>query len=274
MPDDIQTAASDPAPAGETGGDMHIHKPKAVGSLREFLSEIGVIVVGIVIALGGEQAVEAMHRAQEAHATEGALREEVGANLMSAAGRVMVGACLKDRLVGLSQSVSQGGEWRASPLPFTPPGIGDSKLGLPQVYIAPFGQWNDASWQAVLASGGVAHMGETQIRSYGQYYRYIAILRAEQEHEGAPKSAIEPLAYDEALSPDKRVEMQTQLAVLDRANFETVGWARQFIERARRDGLQPDPARLEATYQRDSSVFGACVHRLGSTADALPPDPR
>ena len=29
---------------------MHVHKPKPVNSFREFLSEIGVIVVGIVIA--------------------------------------------------------------------------------------------------------------------------------------------------------------------------------------------------------------------------------
>jgi hypothetical protein len=253
---------------------MHIHKPKAVGSLREFLSEISVIVVGIVIALGGEQAIEATRRVQEANATERALRDEVGANLRSAAGRVMVGACLKDRLVSLSQTLNQGGKWRATQLPFTPPGIGGSKLGLPQVYIAPFAQWNDASWQAVSASGGVAHLGEARIRAYGQYYRYIAILRAEQEREGPPKSAIQPLAYDQILSPDKRVEMQAQLAVLDRANFETVGWAKQFIERARRDGLHSDPARLEMAYQEYASVLGNCVRRLDSTASALPPDPR
>ena len=34
---------------------MHIHKPKAAHSLREFLSEIGVIVVGIAIALVGRR---------------------------------------------------------------------------------------------------------------------------------------------------------------------------------------------------------------------------
>lgn len=37
---------------------VDIHKPKPVHSIREFLSEIGVIVVGIAIALTGEQLVE------------------------------------------------------------------------------------------------------------------------------------------------------------------------------------------------------------------------
>jgi hypothetical protein len=31
---------------------MHIHKPKPLHGVREFLSEIGVIVVGVLIALG------------------------------------------------------------------------------------------------------------------------------------------------------------------------------------------------------------------------------
>ena len=40
---------------------MHIHKPKPLHGLREFLSEISVIVVGILIALALEQTVEALH---------------------------------------------------------------------------------------------------------------------------------------------------------------------------------------------------------------------
>ena len=55
---------------------MHIHRPKAAHSLREFLSEISVIVVGIVIALGGEQVVEAVHRHIEVSALRSDLHEE------------------------------------------------------------------------------------------------------------------------------------------------------------------------------------------------------
>lgn len=44
---------------------MEIHKPKPVHSWRELLSEVGVVVIGIVIALSGEQAVEAVHHAEQ-----------------------------------------------------------------------------------------------------------------------------------------------------------------------------------------------------------------
>ena len=51
-------------PASEES-HVEIHKPKPVYSWREFLSEIGVVVIGIIIALSGEQAVEAFHRSTE-----------------------------------------------------------------------------------------------------------------------------------------------------------------------------------------------------------------
>ncbi len=37
---------------------MDIHKPKPVHSWREFATEIGIVVIGIAIALGGEQIIE------------------------------------------------------------------------------------------------------------------------------------------------------------------------------------------------------------------------
>ncbi len=40
---------------------MEIHKPKAVHRWREFLIEIGTITFGILIALGLEQGIEALH---------------------------------------------------------------------------------------------------------------------------------------------------------------------------------------------------------------------
>jgi len=40
---------------------MHIHLPKPLHGWREFLGEVGVIVIGVLLALGAEQLVEALH---------------------------------------------------------------------------------------------------------------------------------------------------------------------------------------------------------------------
>jgi len=39
---------------------LDIHNPKPVHNFREFLSELGVVVLGIVIALSGEQLIESL----------------------------------------------------------------------------------------------------------------------------------------------------------------------------------------------------------------------
>jgi len=50
---------------------MHVHPPKPVHGWREFLNEVAIIVVGILIALAAENIVERMRWNEEAdHATE------------------------------------------------------------------------------------------------------------------------------------------------------------------------------------------------------------
>jgi hypothetical protein len=251
---------------------MDVHTPKPVHSLRELAREIGIIVIGVLIALAGEQLVVALNRAYEARATEAALRQEVGISLIYAAERVMVGPCLKGRLVGLSQALQQGGDWRAIPLswPGAIRGIGDVRPGLPVAYAAPARGWYDNSWQAVLASGAAAHMSEARLRTYGLLYRFIDGFRTRQLREDALIPAIQPLAYDQMLSADKRAEMQADIAALDRENYWMAGLGEQFIENARRNGLPPDPARLEARFQDLGRSYGNCAQRLGSTASSVP----
>ena len=77
---------------------MHIHKPKAAHSLREFLAEIGVIVVGVLIALAFEQVVEAFHWRHEVLMERDALLGEVRLNLSAAAFRQSEQACVDARL--------------------------------------------------------------------------------------------------------------------------------------------------------------------------------
>jgi len=56
---------------------MDIHKPKPWHGLREFLKEYLIIVVGVLTALGAEQAVEAIHHHEQVEQTRAALRSEM-----------------------------------------------------------------------------------------------------------------------------------------------------------------------------------------------------
>jgi hypothetical protein len=56
---------------------MDIHKPKPWHGVREFLKEYAIIVVGVLTALAGEQAVEAIHHHEQVEQTRKALRAEM-----------------------------------------------------------------------------------------------------------------------------------------------------------------------------------------------------
>ena len=59
---------------------MEIHKPKAAHSWREFLTEIGTITCGILIALGLEGVVERSHHRHAAREAKSNLVREVTDN--------------------------------------------------------------------------------------------------------------------------------------------------------------------------------------------------
>ena len=56
---------------------MEFHKPKPIHSWRELLTEIGVIVIGVAIALAAEQAVEWLHWQGEVKVARTALHAEM-----------------------------------------------------------------------------------------------------------------------------------------------------------------------------------------------------
>jgi hypothetical protein len=56
---------------------MHLHLPRPLHGWRQFVGEVGIIVLGVLIALGAEQAVGALHQRSELEQLRGALRAEL-----------------------------------------------------------------------------------------------------------------------------------------------------------------------------------------------------
>jgi hypothetical protein len=77
---------------------MDIHKPKPVHGWREFLSEVGIIVLGVVLALSAEQAVEALHWGDQVGQTREALVTEIQHDTDGLADRVDEVVCVDRRL--------------------------------------------------------------------------------------------------------------------------------------------------------------------------------
>jgi hypothetical protein len=98
MPDEPPAETGDGPPAVEAEGEMHLHRPKPLHGARELLTEIGVIVVGIIIALGLEQAVVSFHEGRITAEARDEVRAEVRENLWWVERREAGEACIGQRL--------------------------------------------------------------------------------------------------------------------------------------------------------------------------------
>src|SRR6185437_6092695 len=77
---------------------MDIHKPKSWHGWREFLKEVGTIVIGVLVALAAEQAVEWVHRQHQRAEARDVIRREIADNLAELDLRTPSRDCVQRRL--------------------------------------------------------------------------------------------------------------------------------------------------------------------------------
>ena len=77
---------------------MHFHLPKPLHGWREFAGEVGIIVIGVCIALGAEQVVETIHWKNEVSEFRTSINHEVAENLGSYEYRMKQNRCVEARL--------------------------------------------------------------------------------------------------------------------------------------------------------------------------------
>jgi len=80
---------------------MHFHVPKPLHGWREFAGEVGIIVLGVLIALGAEQMVETVHGNAQVRQFRSAVNDELAYDLGSYKQRLMLGPCVRARLAEL-----------------------------------------------------------------------------------------------------------------------------------------------------------------------------
>ena len=85
---------------------MLLRLPKPLNGWRIFAGEVGVIVLGVLIALGAQQAVETFQWRSETTATEAALEEEIMDSVEVADERVAVSPCLQRRIAQLGSKLA------------------------------------------------------------------------------------------------------------------------------------------------------------------------
>jgi hypothetical protein len=175
---------------------MDIHKPKPVHSVREFLSEILVVVVGIAIALSGEQALEWLHWRHQAAETRAALNTEIAHDLDALDFIISEEPCFDRRLAEAGGALGVPG---APPL--------KRPLGQPQFPNLPI-----AAWDLARTTGVVSHLPQNEARRYIVIYTNLDWVKARVDEQRTDWAALSALDLGAPISPTLQAELLPTLA--------------------------------------------------------------
>ena len=139
---------------------LEIHKPKPVHSWREFVNEVGVIVIGIAIALSGEQLLEAIHWKHKVEGAEQDLRKELADSLSYAVEQQQMHRCVSDYLDLLQNAILRYDSETINKLH----GIGIPFDAHP---------WRSSSWTAALNGQVADHLPHDKVAAYSIAFRLV-----------------------------------------------------------------------------------------------------
>jgi hypothetical protein len=149
---------------------MHVHLPKPLHGWREFTGEVGIIVIGVLIALSFEALVEELKWHNKVAEARLQLRHEVGHDLALLDSRISQVHCVDQRLSQLALILT-----RASASGRLPP-IGF--ISAPGSYT-----WPQAAWESQLAADTATHFPAQQIGAIGRVYSYIRLVHQINDEE-------------------------------------------------------------------------------------------
>ena len=232
---------------------MDIHKPKPWHGLREFLKEYIIIVVGVLTALGAEQAAEAVRAHRAAGEAREAVRGEIAADLGWMLRRREEQACLDRRLDELGAVLTAAREGR----PYLAPQWVGRPLSVPV---------SSRRWAAATQAGRTTMFGSAEQGTYATLYFSLENFTARQEQEQQIWGTLRTLEGAKSLSPQMIWGLSEALSRARLESYLAKRSTTRSITGARALGISPAP---QARTADDTKQFPSCVPMNTDRATAL-----
>ncbi|HLZ75593.1 hypothetical protein [Phenylobacterium sp.] len=206
---------------------VEVRKPKPVHSWGDLISEIGTIVLGVLIALAAEQGVQMLSWRHQVSEARQAMRNELTDSAGSAYAYRVIFKCNARSLEDLrAQLLKSGPAWK----------------GRPVGYDALFWSWDSSVWSTALASGTLTHMPPGEMNAFASAYAFLPRF-VERDAAGQDDAAeLGLLGRDLSLADGMRGRMLAAVGRAERRNWSSALLAKQFLERAATVGALPSDA--------------------------------
>ena len=225
----------------------NFHIPKPLHGWREFAGEVGIIVLGVLIALTAEQLVETLqwHRrvveAQSAMTTE--LADDDGAQAQA---RIALSPCFRSELDGLEHALVAERD-------------GGAPFSAPRAVPPPFRTWDDNAWRMALSSDAALHMSTAQMYSWSSAYAFIPDMNEAAIRESADWA---DLGRIRLLRPHpSEIEREAMLTAIGRARHDNdvlTTVSRYFLIFVGRAGVRVPQSATSDELQRQRNEMKAC----------------
>jgi hypothetical protein len=235
---------------------MDIHKPKPWHSLGEFLKEYVIIVIGVLTALGAEQAAEALHWRHLAERHENELHTSAQFVALNAIQRLAVDGCLRGELETVGEQLRQPGEaWRG----LNPNATGLAADWLPPRLRSPGRAWAHAAWDSALGDGSLTHLPNRAVNAYALLFETSKDVGEVQTHISEEMAELTPLAFDQTLSPQDKARYVAMVARADRTILLMDNMARSVLSQAAQSDFWPPRALITPQIEAARKSLGDCV---------------
>jgi len=242
---------------------MHFHLPKPLHGWREFAGEVGIIVIGVLIALAAEAVLEDWRWQRHVEQSTRAFKEELLIAASDGYERMAIQPCLQGRLRALAAQLNgSSGQWRAMPDRFS--GANRYYMSvLPTVYRPPTRNVLDDAWRNALADGTINHLDLARAQNLSGAYESAQEFKAAEAEEGSMETRLSPLGMNRTLDQRTRIEMLQTIAQLDRLNGLLMVDSRDLIGALRAAKLGISQAETEdirkTVLDTQRGYRGACV---------------
>jgi hypothetical protein len=149
---------------------MHFHLPKPLHGWREFAGEVGIIVLGVLIALGFEQVVVTIQERIASDQARKSVQAEITKNLEILLGRAELQTCLDRKLDDIGELLRGAGEGTPKPHP--------NWVSRPTFWFLATG-----NWQAATAAGRAALLSKGDQIRFGTFFAMFDFINREEERE-------------------------------------------------------------------------------------------
>ena len=212
---------------------MDIHKPKPIHDWHEFFKEVGIIVLGVCIALSAEQAVQAVHESHLAREARATVRTELQTALGQFLNRRATQACIDRRLEEISRLLATADQ---------PTYQAPTWIGRPQYW-----NFNTSGWDVAGEGGRAALLDGKEQAQLGLLYTQLREFYQLEREEQTAWAEIRQLENQPHVDPQMRAAVRSALQQARLLNWNLRVNLEQSEARAEKLGIMGEKPRLRGS---------------------------